>query len=117
MSEDLEHLHRILKLRIKYAMGKAQGQILDSAQLEAVAEKIRQGQDAAATNEEIKKLTLAGVNKAGPVMRELVTELTQEYARAITEVISQTVLEMVVTEIERAAKGKPGSTPDSSPPI
>ncbi len=114
MAEDLEQMHRILKLRIKYVLEKAQGQILDSSQLEDVARKIRQGQSDAETNEEIKKLTLEGVNKAGPVMHELITELTQQYARAITDVISQTVLEMVVAEIERAAKRQPGTPPEAS---
>ena len=107
MPEDLEHLQRIFKMRIKYALEKDPGRILDAEQMKVIAARIQRGESYADVNADIQRLTLEGVNKAEPVMRELVTELTQEYARSITQVISQSILEMVVAEIERAAKGNP----------
>ena len=91
-------------MRIKYALEKAQGQILDADKLRSIALKVRQDESPLVIKADMERLTLDGINKSEPVMKELVTALTQQYVRSITEVIGETVFEMVASEIERATK-------------
>ena len=59
-------------MRVKYVLEKSQGQILDEKKIKNVADKVRQGEHTRAVADEIKKLTLNGIEKAKPLLKEVV---------------------------------------------
>jgi hypothetical protein len=108
MSENAEFAKRIIKMRIKYVLEKSQGQILDEKKLKNIADKIRQGENSPATGDEIKKLALNGIEKAKPLLKEVIKQLIDEYTQSIKDITDEAILEMVSSEIQKMVKEQAG---------
>ena len=91
-------------MRVRYVLEKSQWQILDEKKIKNVADKVRQGENNRAVADEIKKLTLNGIEKAKPLLRNVVKQLLDEYAQSIKEITDEAILEMVSGEIQKMAE-------------
>lgn len=91
-------------MRVKYVLEQAQGQILDEKKLKNVASRVKQGENNAAVAEEIKKLALYSIEKAKPLLKEVIKQLLDEYAGSIKDITDEAILEMVSNEIQKRAK-------------
>jgi mannitol-1-phosphate/altronate dehydrogenase len=103
MSENAEFAKRIIKMRVKYVLEKSQGQILDEKKLKNIADKIRQGENNPAITDEIQKLALNGIEKAKPLLKEVIKQLLDEYAQSVKDITDEAILEMVSSEIQKMA--------------
>jgi Zn-dependent oligopeptidase len=104
MSENAEFAKRIIKMRVKYVLEKSQGQILDEKKLKKIADKIRQGENSGAITDDIQKLALSGIEKAKPLLKEVIKQLLDEYAQSVKDITDEAILEMVSSEIQKMAK-------------
>jgi spore coat protein CotF len=104
MPADAEFAKKIIKMRVRYVLEKSQWQILDEKKIKNVADKVRQGENNRAVADEIKKLTLNGIEKAKPLLRNVVKQLLDEYAQSIKEITDEAILEMVSGEIQKMAE-------------
>jgi len=91
-------------MRVRYVLEQSQGQILDEKKIKNIADKVRQGENNRAVADEIKKLTLNGIEKAKPLLKEVVKQLLDEYAQSIKEITDEAILEMVSGEIQKMAE-------------
>jgi hypothetical protein len=104
MSENAEFAKRIIKMRVKYVLEKSQAQILDEKKLKNIADKIRLGENSPAIADEMKKLTFNGIEKAKPLLKEVIKQLLDEYAQSIKDITDEAILEMVNGEIQKKVK-------------
>ncbi|HJX35607.1 MAG TPA: hypothetical protein VJ280_01465 [Dehalococcoidales bacterium] len=104
MPADAEFAKKIIKMRVRYVLEQSQGQILDEKKIKNIADKVRQGENNRAVADEIKKLTLNGIEKAKPLLKEVVKQLLDEYAQSIKEITDEAILEMVSGEIQKMAE-------------
>ena len=104
MSENAEFAKRIIKMRVKYVLEKSQGQILDENKLRNIANRVKQGETNSIVAEEIKKLALNGIEKAKPLLKEVVKQLLDEYTQSIKDITDEAILEMVSGEIQKMVK-------------
>jgi hypothetical protein len=104
MPADAEFAKKIIKMRVKYVLEKSQGQILDEKKINNVADKVRQGENNRAVADEIRKLTLNGIEKAKPLLKDVVKQLLDEYAQSIKDITDEAILEMVSGEIQKMAE-------------
>jgi hypothetical protein len=104
MPADAEFAKKIIKMRVKYVLEKSQGQILDEKKIKNVADKVRQGENNRTVADEIKKLTLNGIEKAKPLLKDVVKQLLDEYAQSIKDITDEAILEMVSGEIQKMAE-------------
>jgi hypothetical protein len=104
MSENAEFAKRIIKMRVKYVLEKSQGQILDEKKLKNIADKIKLGENSPAIGDEMKKLTFNGIEKAKPLLKEVIKQLLDEYAQSIKDITDEAILEMVNGEIQKKVK-------------
>ena len=104
MPADAEFAKKIIKMRVRYVLEKSQGQILDEKKIKNVADKVRQGENNRAVADEIKKLTLNGIEKAKPLLKDVVKQLLDEYAQSIKDITDEAILEMVSGEIQKMAE-------------
>jgi len=91
-------------MRVRYVLEKSQGQILDEKKIKNIAAKVRQGENNQAVADEIKKLTFNGIEKAKPLLKEVVKQLLDEYAQSIKDITDEAILEMVSGEIQKMAE-------------
>ena len=91
-------------MRVRYVLEQSQGQILDEKKIKNIADKVRQGENNRAVADEIKKLTLNGIEKAKPLLKYVVKQLLDEYAQSIKEITDEAILEMVSGEIQKMAE-------------
>ena len=104
MSENAEFAKRIIKMRIKYILEKSQGQILDEKKLRNVAAKIRQGESSPDITKEIQKLAVNGIEKAKPLLKDVIKLLLDEYLQTIKDITGEAIVEMVNGEIQKIVK-------------
>jgi len=104
MSENAEFAKRIIKMRIKYILEKSQGQILDEKKLRNVAAKIRQGESSPDITKEIQKLAVNGIEKAKPLLKDVIKLLLDEYLQTIKDITDEAIVEMVNGEIQKIVK-------------
>jgi spore coat protein CotF len=104
MSENAEFAKRIIKMRVKYVLEKSQGQILDKKKLRNIADRVKQGESNPVITEEIKKLALNGIEKARPLLKDVIKQLLDEYTQSIKEITNEAILEMVSGEIQKMVK-------------
>ena len=104
MSENAEFAKRIIKMRVIYVLEKSQGQILDEKKLRNIAHRVKQGESNPVITEEIKKLALNGIEKARPLLKDVIKQLLDEYTQSIKEITNEAVLEMVSGEIQKMVK-------------
>ena len=104
MAENAEFAKRIIKMRIKYVLEQSQGQILDEKKLRGIAIKVRQGESNPAIDEEIRKLAVNGIEKAKPLLKDVVKQLVDEYIQTVTDITDEAILEMVSGEIQKMVK-------------
>ena len=104
MSENAEFAKRIIKMRVIYVLEKSQGQILDENKLRNIAHRVKQGEINPVITEEIKKLALNGIEKARPLLKDVIKQLLDEYTQSIKEITNEAVLEMVSGEIQKMAE-------------
>ena len=104
MAENAEFAKRIIKMRVKYVLEQAQAQILDEKKLKNVVSRVKRGENSAAVAEEIKKLALISIEKAEPLLKEVIKQLLDEYAGSIKEITDEAILEMVSGEIQKMVK-------------
>ena len=104
MSENAEFAKRIIKMRVKYVLEKSQGQILDEKKLRNIAYRVKQGESNPVITEEIKKLALNGIEKAKPLLKDVIKQLLDEYTQSITEITNEAILEIVGDEIQKMVK-------------
>ena len=93
MAENAEFAKRIIKMRIKYVLEQSQGQILDEKKLKNIAIKVRQGESNTAIAEEIRKLAVNGIEKAKPLLKDVVKQLVDEYIQTVTDITDEAILE------------------------
>ena len=91
-------------MRVRYVLEQSQGQILDEKKIKNIADKVRRGENNRAVADEIKKLTLNGIEKAKPLLKDVVKQLLDEYAQSIKEITDEAILEMVSGEIQKMAE-------------
>ena len=101
MSENAEFAKRIIKMRIKYVLEKSQGQIIDDKKLRSVAAKLKQGGSQALASKEIEKLALAGIEKANPLLKDVMRMLIDEYVQTIKEITDEAIVEILNSEIQK----------------
>jgi cell fate (sporulation/competence/biofilm development) regulator YmcA (YheA/YmcA/DUF963 family) len=101
MSENAEFAKRIIKMRIKYVLEKSQGQIIDEKKLRNVAAKFKQGGNQAVTSKEIEKLALTGIEKAKPLLKDVITMLIDEYMQTIKDITDEAIVEILNSEIQK----------------
>ena len=99
-----EFAKRIIKMRVIYVLEKSQGQILDEKKLRNIAHRVKQGESNPVITEEIKKLALNGIEKARPLLKDVIKQLLDEYTQSIKEITNEAVLEMVSGEIQKMVK-------------
>ena len=104
MSENAEFAKRIIKMRVIYVLEKSQGQILDEKKLRNIAHRVKQGESNPVITEEIKKLALNGIEKAKPLLKDVIKQLLDEYTQSITEITNEAILEIVGDEIQKMVK-------------
>jgi spore coat protein CotF len=104
MSENAEFAKRIIKMRVIYVLEKSQGQILDEKKLRNIAHRVKQGESNPVITEEIKKLALNGIEKARPLLKDVIKQLLDEYTQSIKEITNEAILEMVSGEIQKMVK-------------
>ena len=104
MSENAEFAKRIIKMRVIYVLEKSQGQILDKKKLRNIADRVKQGESNPVITEEIKKLALNGIEKARPLLKDVIKQLLDEYTQSIKEITNEAILEMVSGEIQKMVK-------------
>jgi len=104
MSENAEFAKRIIKMRIKYVLEKSQGQILDEKKLRSVAEKLKQGGNQEVVSKEIQKLAVIGIEKAKPLLKDVITMLIDEYMQTIKDITDEAILEILNGEIQKIIK-------------
>ena len=104
MSENAEFAKRIIKMRVIYVLEKSQGQILDKKKLRNIADRVKQGESNPVITEEIKKLALNGIEKAKPLLKDVIKQLLDEYTQSITEITNEAILEIVGDEIQKMVK-------------
>ncbi|MGP8080627.1 MAG: hypothetical protein ACLPVI_08990 [Dehalococcoidales bacterium] len=108
MSENAEFAKRIIKMKVKYVLERSQGQILDEKKLKDIAQKVKQGESNPTITEEIKKITLNGIEKAKPLLKEVIKQLLDEYTQSIKDITDEAILEMVTGEIQKMVKEQAG---------
>ena len=101
MSENAEFAKRIIKMRIKYVLEKSQGQIIDEKKLRSVAAKFKQGGNQAVASKEIEKLALTGIEKAKPLLKDVMTMLIDEYMQTIKDITDEAIVEILNSEIQK----------------
>jgi len=101
MSENAEFAKRIIKMRIKYVLEKSQRQIIDDKKLRSVAAKLKQGGSQAFASKEIEKLALAGIEKANPLLKDVMRMLIDEYVQTIKEITDEAIVEILNSEIQK----------------
>ena len=104
MAENAEFAKRIIKMRIKYVLEQSQGQILNEKKLRNIAIKVRQGESNPTIAEEIRKLAVNGIEKAKPLLKDVVKQLVDEYIQTVTDITDEAILEMVSGEIQKMVK-------------
>jgi hypothetical protein len=104
MSENAEFAKRIIKMRIKYVLEKSQGQILDEKKLRNIAVKVKQGESPPDITKEIQKLAFSGIEKAKPLLKDVIKQLLDEYLQTIKDITDETIVEMVNGEIQQIVK-------------
>ncbi len=104
MSENAEFAKRIIKMRVIYVLEKSQGQILDEKKLRNIAHRVKQGESNPVITGEIKQLALDGIEKARPLLKDVIKQLLDEYTQSIKEITNEAVLEMVSGEIQKMVK-------------
>ena len=104
MAENAEFAKRIIKMRIKYVLEQSQGQILDEKKLRNIAIKVRQGESNPTIAEEIRKLAVNDIEKAKPLLKDVVKQLVDEYIQTVTDITDEAILEMVSGEIQKMVK-------------
>jgi hypothetical protein len=101
MSNNAEFAKRIIKMRIKYVLEKSQGQIIDDKKLRSVAAKLKQGGSQTLASKEIEKLALTGIEKAKPLLKDVMTTLIDEYMHTIKEITDEAIVEILNSEIQK----------------
>ena len=101
MSNNAEFAKRIIKRRIKYVLEKSQGQIIDDKKLRSVAAKLKQGGSQTLASKEIEKLALTGIEKAKPLLKDVMTTLIDEYMHTIKEITDEAIVEILNSEIQK----------------
>ena len=101
MSEKAEFAKRIIKMRIKYVLEKSQGQIIDDKKLRSVAAKLKQGGSECLASTEIEKLAQTGIEKAKPLLKDVITMLIDEYMQTIKEITDEAIVEILNSEIQK----------------
>ena len=104
MSENAEFAKRIIKMRIKYVLERSQGQVLDEKKLRSIAVKITQGESLPEIIKEIQKLAFSGIEKAKPLLKDVITLLLDEYLQTIKDITDEAIVEMVNSEIQKIIK-------------
>jgi hypothetical protein len=104
MSENAEFAKRIIKMRIKYVLERSQGQILDEKKLRNIAVKVKQGESQPDITKEIQKLALNGIEKAKPLLKDVIKLLLDEYLQTIKDITDEAIVEMVNGEIQKIVK-------------
>ena len=104
MSENAEFAKRIIKMRIKYVLERSQGQVLDEKKLRSIAVKITQGESQPEIIKEIQKLAFSGIDKAKPLLKDVITLLLDEYLQTIKDITDEAIVEMVNSEIQKIIK-------------
>ena len=101
MSENADFAKRIIKMRIKYVLEQSQRQIIDDKKLRSVAAKLKQGGSHATASKEIEKLALTGIEKAKPLLKDLMTMLIDEYMQTIKDITDEAIVEILNSEIQK----------------
>ena len=101
MSEKAEFAKRIIKMRIKYVLEKSQRQIIDDKKLRSVAAKLKQGGSQTLASKEIEKLALGSIEKAKPLLKDVMTMLIDEYMQTIKEITDEAIVEILNSEIQK----------------
>jgi hypothetical protein len=104
MSENAEFAKRIIKMRIKYVLESSQGQILDDKKLRNIAVKVKQGESPPDITKEIQKLAVNGIEKAKPLLKDVIKLLLDEYLQTIKDITDEAIVEMVNGEIQKIVK-------------
>jgi hypothetical protein len=104
MSENAEFAKRIIKMRIKYVLERSQGQILDEKKLRNIAVKVKQGESQPDITKEIQKLALNGIEKAKPLLKDVIKLLLDEYLQTIKDITDEAIVEMINGEIQKIVK-------------
>jgi hypothetical protein len=108
MSENAEFAKRIIKMRVKYVLEQSQGQILDEKKLRNIAQKVKPGESNPIITAEIRKLTLNGIEKAKPLLKEVIKQLLDEYTQSIKDITDEAILEMVSSEMQKMVNEQAG---------
>jgi hypothetical protein len=104
MSENAEFAQRIIKMRIKYVLENSQGQIVDEKKLRNIAAKVKQGEKQSILAKEMQKLAITGIEKATPLLKDVIKLLLDEYLQTINEIIDEVIIEMLNGEIQKIIK-------------
>jgi len=104
MSENAEFAKRIIKMRIKYVLESSQGQIFDEKKMRNIAIKVKQGESQPDITKEIQKLTFNGIEKAKPLLKDVIKQLLDEYIQTIKDITDEAIVELVNSEIQKIIK-------------
>jgi len=104
MSENAEFAHRIIKMRIKYVLEKSQGQIVDEKKLRNIAAKVKQRESQSILAKDMQKLAITGIEKATPLLKDVIKLLLDEYLQTINDIIDEAIIEMLNGELQKIIK-------------
>jgi len=104
MSENAEFAKKIIKMRIKYVLESSQGQIFDEKKMRNIAIKVKQGESQPDITKEIQKLTFNGIEKAKPLLKDVIKQLLDEYIQTIKDITDEAIVELVNSEIQKIIK-------------
>ena len=107
MSENAEFAKKIIKMRIKYVLESSQGQIFDEKKMRNIAIKVKQGESQPDITKGIQKLTFNGIEKAKPLLKDVIKQLLDEYIQTINDITDEAIVEILNGEIQKIIKEQP----------
>jgi hypothetical protein len=72
--------------------------------LRSIAVKVKQGESQTDITKEIQKLALNGIEKAKPLLKDVIKLLLNEYLQTIKDITDEAIVEMVNSEIQKIIK-------------
>jgi hypothetical protein len=90
----------------KYVLEKSQGQIVNEKKLRNIAAKIKQGESQSAAAKEMQELAITGIEKAKPLLKDVIKLLLDEYLQTIKDITDEAIIDTLNEEIQKIIKEK-----------
>jgi hypothetical protein len=79
---------------------------VDEKKLRNIAAKIKQGESQSAAAKEMQELAITGIEKAKPLLKDVIKLLLDEYLQTIKDITDEAIIETLNEEIQKIIKEK-----------